>query len=85
MRKEIHFVLETELKIHVYSLTPTKSGLEQTFDIEIIFEFEKSFVEIGVTEKIKSINIEGYADRENLLVILKGNGDAVVMSESIHR
>jgi hypothetical protein len=83
LRKDIHFVVETELKIHVLSLILAKSGFQQSFEVEVHFEFDKSFAEIAVNEKIKSISLQNYADKENLIVILKSTGESKMMSESI--
>lgn len=57
----------------------------QSFDIETIFEFEKSFAQIGVNEKIDSISLENYSDQENLLVVIKESGEVAVMSKNIHK
>lgn len=59
MRKEIHLVIESDLQIHVVTVTHTKNG---KFDIRENFSFEKSFIEIGAFDPIKRITLENYAD-----------------------
>lgn len=84
LRKEIHIVVETELKIRILSLDPVKSGNSaETFDLKEVLEFEKKFAEIGINDMIKSISLENYADQENLIVILKSNGESKMMSRDI--
>ena len=76
---------ETSDKIQVFKAEPLKSGVVPSFELEVVFEFEKQFAEINMNEEIKSISLESYSDQENLIVILMKDGQMKVMSESIMR
>ena len=85
LRKDVHVVVESQQAIHVLCLLPVKQGQQQTFEVEKVFAFTKEFAKIGELEPIRSVSLESYADKENLLVIVKASGESRVMSQAIER
>ncbi len=85
MRKEVHIVVETEIKIMILTLNPVKKGYLQSFNMESYFEFEKQFADIALSEALHSISLLPFSDQENLILILKSTGETKTMSQTIMR
>lgn len=62
-RKEIHFVIESEIKIHIMKMNQIKDDQGKIkFEVSESFAFEKQFIEIRMKDKINSITLQNYAD-----------------------